>query len=347
MKEFMPFLIESNNQIGYMLVDLELKVVFANEQMVGLYPVAVGEPLRAKTKLKQVLDLSIKQNKAIAGFPIHETVDGKPRHVLLYTHPYRENGVISALAAIVCDISPLFQSFQNMIHQEKLQLFGDMAAGTANVILNPLAVIKGVIQLIEQSIKKDVISIDLPAHPLNQKLNEYFALLYEQVKQIDDILQSFLLVGKTSEMKLAPLSVVPFFREAVAKFQNEAMERSITLICEYPNTNTQVLSREDELTAALKALVKNAFDATEKGGTVKLQTLVTETSVNFIVVDYGGGIPKKNLENIKKPFFTTKENALGIGLNICESIVQKMGGTLTINSVDMTTEARIMLPKIR
>lgn len=221
-----------------------------------------------------------------------------------------------------------------------------MGAGAANVVLNPLAVIKGTVQLMENSIKTAMFAAAGSTHPLEQKLNSYFQTIYEQVKAIDGHIHRFLLLGKPSNMALAPISILSFLQQFIPSVQLQAIDRKIKLICEYPESHGRILGHELYLQEALMTLLNNAFEASEQGGTVVIRTIVTEKSVHFHILDQGTGIRPDLLGRIKSPFVTTKDEALGLGLPFCEAVVQKMGGTLNISTQSQGTNAHIQFPSI-
>lgn len=344
-KKVVDTLLESESEIGIAVLDCDTRVLLLNEKVHDLYQAEPGTVLSPKTRLQQIASLSIQQRKGVAGIPIRETVRGNSLHLLLYTFPHLNEGNMESLTILFCDISPLHHSYQVQKHQEKLQLVGSMAASMANVILNPLAVVKGTVQLIEQSVKKDI-AVDYPTHPLLFKLQQYFNLIDQQVREMDGTIKRFLMLGKPTELKFESIAVVPFLQRFVLSVQKQAMQHNISLICEYPHCQGEILVNEHYMQEALHALVQNALEATPEGGRVLVKTDVDDRHVRFSIVDFGSGISPTIIENVKEPFYTTKEEALGFGLSFCDEIVKKMGGTLEIKSDTMGTQAIINLPKI-
>jgi signal transduction histidine kinase len=118
------------------------------------------------------------------------------------------------------------------------------------------------------------------------------------------------------------------------------------LICEYPRNNGQFLGHEGHFREALFALIKNAIEAVGEGGSITLGIDITENSIHFNVSDNGEGIQPDLMPEIRKPFVTTKDDALGIGLSFSEMVIQKMGGTLDITSSPKGTKASVKVPKV-
>lgn len=92
----------------------------------------------------------------------------------------------------------------------------------------------------------DVISIELTTHPLKDKLDQYFALAYHQVQQIDNVLQRFLLLGKPSEMAFVSISVFAFLQKFIPCIQRKALEQNIALTCEFPSSDGQPFLSKDK-----------------------------------------------------------------------------------------------------
>lgn len=191
-----------------------------------------------------------------------------------------------------------------------------------------------------------MISIELTTHPLKDKLDQYFALAYHQVQQIDDVLQRFLLLGKPSEMAFVPISVFALLQKFIPCIQRKAFEQNVALVCEFPSSDGQVVAQEFYLQELLSALFLNAFEASQPSGTVKFRTEIQDKTVDFFIEDQGEGIADHIIQQVKEPFFTTKDGALGIGLNYCEGILHKIGGTLDIQSSANGTQVHVVLPKI-
>lgn len=153
MKQVLGVLLDTDSEIGIAVLDPELRVLFMNEKMNTLYPAKEGEVYSEKTRFHQLIQLAVGQNKKIAGFPVHEFIESQPVHVMLSILPFRQDGTIVSLLVMACDMKEIHKSYESKIRQKEIRVIGNMAAGSADVILNPLAVIRGTLQLMEQSTK--------------------------------------------------------------------------------------------------------------------------------------------------------------------------------------------------
>ncbi|MGG1880673.1 ATP-binding protein [Paenibacillus cisolokensis] len=244
----------------------------------------------------------------------------------------------------MADIQDFQQYVQIQCEKERRETIGHMAAGTANIILNPLAVIKGTLQLLEKSSKDHVSVLQFAASLPHQKMAQYFKLLDEQIQTIDKALQRFLLFGKPSELKFVPVSVISFMQEWVPGIQIQALDKKVRFALEYPERNGFVLGDPKLLRAALQEIIDNALDASPPGSVLTLRTHITDNHIQIIVRDQGAGIPKDLQPRIITPFVTSKPDAIGFGLSFSYAMIEKMGGTLNIDSSDAGTSVIVQLP---
>jgi signal transduction histidine kinase len=345
--EALQFLMDSDDHdIAMMIVDSNVHVVYSNHKTKQWFPANIGDPFPSNTRLYPVLRLCLEQQKRVQGFPISEVIGEETAYFVLFAYPIYENKSFRSLLVLLCESSPLHQYYESIASQEGLKLIGEMAAGTANVILNPLAVIKGTLQLMKVHLGTEFPFFDSAAHPLSERMQAYFRTLHEQVSIVDGHLQRFLLLGKPSKASLDPIPAVSFFHDVVVSAQRQALEKKIRLICEYPRNNGQFLGHEGHFREALFALIKNAIEAVGEGGSITLGIDITENSIHFNVSDNGEGIQPDLMPEIRKPFVTTKDDALGIGLSFSEMVIQKMGGTLDITSSPKGTKASVKVPKV-
>lgn len=341
MKEAVEFLFGADDSdIGIAIVAPDLSIVFTNEKAKSLYTLTEGHTFPADTKTGQMVQFCLQHQKRVAGFPVRETVGGTSLQLLLYVYPLSREDSAGSFLVLLCDNSLFGQHYESQIQQEKVDLIGEMAAGTANVILNPLAVMKGTLQLMEKSIKSE---IAVAAPSFQFKSAQYFQTLYDQVTEINGILHRFLLF-KPTDLKFTPIAWTSFVQGVISRIQLKALEKNIGLVCEFPKRCARVFGNEFYLEEACYALFLNAFEETETNGKIMIQMEVTDEAAYFKVIDYGNGIPKEMLPNVKHPFFTTKPDALGFGLSFCEHVMRKMGGQLDIKSTSDETKVQLMLP---
>jgi Signal transduction histidine kinase len=341
MRQIVEFLMNSDQMdIGLAVVDSQAKIICLNATMSTWYSVTPGEEFPENSALQSVLGQVLQEKKKYSGVSVQENVDGQVRFMIAYVFPQQKGECLVLMA----DIQAFQQYVQLQCEKERRETIGDMAAGTANIILNPLAVIKGTLQLLEKSLKDHVSVSQFVASPLHQKMVGYFKLLDEQVQTIDKSLQRFLLFGKRSEWKFSSISVLSFLQEWVPDLQVQALEKTVRFALEYPERNGFVLGHPKLLRAALQEIIDNALDVSPPGSVLTLRINITDNYIHIIVRDQGAGIPKDLQSRIILPFVTSKPDAIGFGLSFSNAMIEKMGGTLNIDSSDAGTSVIVQLP---
>lgn len=347
MKQVIDFLLYSDHiDIGFIIMDASGKVRYANAKMKTWYPLTEGQSVPEDTLFRLIVAQGLEHNREWSGIPFQEIYNGQALSLVSYGYLQMQHNEDPdpVWMVLLADIHALQPYLETRIAKERMDTIGNMAAGTANAILNPLAVIKGTLQLMGKSLKEQLAFWDAPTHPLYSKFTGYFQLLDDQIKAIDGSLQRFLLFGKKSELKYVPISVLQFLQELQLVLQTKALERQIRLAFEYPHRTAMVLGHPKSMREALLAVIDNAFEASPAGEVVSIRTSVTVTHVQFIIRDEGSGIPKEMQNQVLLPFVTDKADALGFGLSFSQFVVNKMGGALKIDSRDRGTTVTIQFP---
>ncbi len=246
--------------------------------------------------------------------------------------------------ALVIENSKLYQQ---MKERDRLAALGEMSAGLAHEIRNPLAAIKGAAQYLDPA--------KLPAED-----REFLEIVIEEVNRLNGVVSQFLDYSRPLKPVMAPGNV------------NEILERTLKLLA--PEVPTSVAVEPDlaewlprvqcdpeQLKQVFINLALNAFQAMPNGGRLRITTRVTRDELAFwregsrradvVEVrfrDTGPGIPEEARESIFVPFYTTKEKGTGLGLAICQRIVKAQQGTIVVRSPpDGGAELLVSLPGLR
>lgn len=347
MNPCISFLMKSeNHDIGVMVLNMKGKILSANANVKKIYAISEGCNLPEHSMLFKAIRVCSDQQKAVSGLLIDEDIGETVFHFIMYAFPLCDKGIMTSILVVLCDSHSLHQNYETRISQEKLDLIGDMAAVSADIILNPLTVIKGILQLIEQNLKTHIPQKDFSIHLLYKKVEHYFQTAYEQIGIIDGHLKRFLLLGKPVEIPLTYISVIPFLQQLMPQVHKKALEKKVRIICQYPHIDGRILGNKPYFKEALLAIFENAFEATEQGETVAVQVEITERDVHFTIIDQGSGIPPDMVYRMKEPFVTTKGKALGLGLSFSDLMIHKMGGTMNISSLEKGTKIQVVIPRL-
>jgi signal transduction histidine kinase len=220
----------------------------------------------------------------------------------------------------------LKQRQEQLIQSEKMAALGQLSAGIAHEIRNPLTSIKIFIQSLEKEIDLDE----------NQK--EDFRIIMKEIDRINENITRFLNFARPEEPLFQAISVSALVKETVnllaAKLKNSGIRLDISLSDEYP----PVAGDSKQLAQVVLNLLLNAVEAMPQGGTLTISSAVKVNPDNrqeflqLVIKDTGHGIPEKDRPYLFDPFFTTKAGGTGLGLSIVYSIIQKHNGRIEVES---------------
>ncbi|MGG1691824.1 ATP-binding protein [Heyndrickxia ginsengihumi] len=235
---------------------------------------------------------------------------------------------------LIKDISILNELCNYLIHSEKLSIIGQMAAGIAHEIRNPLTSIKGFLQLMQAGV------IDT---------RNYINIMKNEIDRIESITSELLFLGKRKESQKSVHCIQKLLNEVILLMQAEGLQRNIEIEKHFPAQSYFIKCDESKIKQVFINLIKNGMEAIDENG--KLSVAISIQGSRHIVIsitDTGCGIPKEKLNNIGQPFYTTKENGNGLGLMLCYRIIDEHQGKIKIYSqVDEGTSFQIFLPRVK
>lgn len=210
---------------------------------------------------------------------------------------------------------------------------GQLAAGIAHEIRNPLTTIKGFIQLM----KPYLVEIEK---------EEYATIALEEIERANNILYEFLNAAKPHFNEAKQIDVNRLVKEIMILFEGEAHLRNITICNRLALETPSLFLEEHQLKQVLVNLVKNAIEAVPaNGGKIILSTEVRDELVIIRIEDNGCGMSEETVRHIFMPFYTTKATGTGLGLSVCHDIINQLGGEIEIKSQPgVGTDFLIYLP---
>ncbi len=223
-------------------------------------------------------------------------------------------------------------SHAQMIQAAKLAAIGELAAGIAHEIKNPLSIL--------------LLHLDLAQ--AGKPLPNWMEMFSAQVKRLSDITLRLMNFARSAseDVTLDPLSVTRVIEDAVAIVRHEFRGGQIEIDLEFAEPLPPVRGNANYLQQVFLNLLINARDAMTEGGRITIAASPAAPGVRITFGDTGPGIPAAIREKIFKPFFTTKgEKGTGLGLAICSKIIAQHGGTISVRSESGTgTMFTITLP---
>ncbi|MCY8838079.1 PAS domain-containing protein [Bacillus atrophaeus] len=238
----------------------------------------------------------------------------------------------TAVQVILRDISERKQTEELMLKSEKLSIAGQLAAGIAHEIRNPLTAIKGFLQLMK---------------PTMEGNEHYFDIVFSELSRIELILSELLMLAKPQQHAFKEhLNLKKLISEVTALLETQANLNGIFIKTAFQRDSIFINGDQNQLKQVFINLIKNAVESMPDGGTVEIGTTEDEHSVHVTIKDEGEGIPEKVLKRIGEPFLTTKEKGTGLGLMVTFNIIENHQGTIQVDSKpEKGTAFKISFPK--
>lgn len=219
------------------------------------------------------------------------------------------------------------------IHRmDRLSLLGQLAAGLAHEIRNPLGSLIGSADIIKSEINKD-----------NEKY-EFIDIIDKELHRLKGKLDEFLKFAKTAPPQKIPNNLNDVIKGAVSLTDKSASKGNVKINL---NIAQNMPLREidgEQIKQIIVNLVLNSIQAMPDGGEIVIDSKFDDNSISFSVKDNGSGFPLEEVEEIFKPFFTTKEEGIGLGLAIVKELILSMGGTISAASNDDGTIFNVRIP---
>jgi len=208
-----------------------------------------------------------------------------------------------------------------LIRSEKLASLGELAAGIAHEIRNPLTSINILIHSMAESLSSENIR------------REDLRVIEEEIERINEIIDQFLKFGKPSPPLFEKTHVVSILEETLQLLRLQIEKQKIHVEREYQLLPAVVLDRE-QMKQVILNLVMNALQAMPEGGRLWLsvQTSAEGRWIQIGIRDSGTGIPPKNMDRLFDPFFSTREGGIGLGLPIAHRIIDQHHGRIEVAS---------------
>jgi two-component system, NtrC family, sensor kinase len=234
---------------------------------------------------------------------------------------------------------------EQFIEAGKMASIGELAAGIAHEINNPIATMVEEAGWMEDLLQEDE---ELATTKNYQELRRALSQIKTQGARCKDITHKMLSFARKSDLRIQDIHINNLIREVAALSDKRARYANSQIIMNLDPDVPPIAASATEMQQVFLNLINNALDAMEKtGGSITITTRKLNEMVEIHFADTGEGIPKANLSRIFDPFYTTKPvgKGTGLGLSICYTIIKNMGGDISVVSqVGVGTTFTLRLP---
>ena len=319
-------LLIDNTPLLVAFFDAKGRMTHVNEQGVKHMSPLIREDMVGK----DISELLADSDVAIADSPVYRVMQGEERVTEImrlrgrtfYTvackvaeMPSRETEGILFVGQDITELQRLKDEVDRM---ERLSLVGQMAASITHEIRNPMAVIRGFIQLLNERSDPDQQS--------------YFRIVLDELDRANGIINDFLSLAQNRIVQKEPGNLNELLNDVIPLIWADMNMRGQVFESKLCEQMDELELNGKEIKQLILNLARNGMEAMNDKGVLRIETLNLQDTVQLRVIDSGVGIPKEKQERLFDPFFTTKTNGTGLGLALCLSIVERHNGKIHVES---------------
>jgi two-component system, sporulation sensor kinase E len=247
-----------------------------------------------------------------------------------------ESGDMLGAYILFKDITNLRSIEHKLERNERLAMIGQIAAGTAHEIRNPLTSIKGFLQMFSQ------LFTDIGM----EREKSYTEIMLTEINRINSLVNEFLLLSKPRDVQYSLVDLNTAFEEILPIVESQAILHGIELKFSSRGQLPNVVGDTELLKQVFLNICKNGIEAMGNEGVLHISHHMTADGdrISIDIHDTGPGIPPYVIDKIFDPFYTTKEEGTGLGLSVCQKIIHDIGGQIRVSSKGFGTTFHILLP---
>ncbi|CAH1204978.1 Adaptive-response sensory-kinase SasA [Paenibacillus allorhizoplanae] len=311
----------------------ELNALFGCKDAVQTLPIEVlHESIHPEDNLRMKMAIKKALHEGTMDLIFRVVVRDEVRilHTLAKT-TYDEWGRALCLFGTVQDITVQKQTEELLRKTEKLHVAGQLAAGIAHEIRNPLTALKGFVKLM--------------CHANEESKLRYYNIMQEEFNRIELILGELLILAKPQAVAYMPHDPITILEEVIQLLNTEAIMNNVEIMLIANTILSSVNCERNQIKQVFVNVIKNAIEAMPSGGILTITAHNQANGVNLQFVDQGQGISEDRLPRIGEPFYTTKEKGTGLGMMVSFTIIEEHHGVIRYQSkLGVGTTVSIQLP---
>lgn len=220
---------------------------------------------------------------------------------------------------------------QVQMQAQKLAVAGQIAAGIAHEVRNPLTSVNGFLQLMKTQ------------YP---ERTDYFDIIFSEIKRIDFVLSELLVLAKPQSVHFQEVQLHGLLEQVITLLKTNAVLANIDLKQPFKKQDAgAILADANQMKQLFINLIKNAIEAMPEGGSIYISTEKVMNEWKITIQDEGKGMSEEDIQKIYDPFFSTKTEGTGLGLTICAAILKDHHGRMdVVSELGKGTAFHIYLP---
>jgi signal transduction histidine kinase len=241
----------------------------------------------------------------------------------------KEEGDLPALQlqmqGLIQEISRTVEQLQQREHEilraEQLAAVGQIAAGVAHELRNPLTAIKMLVQT------------GLEGQAPSGLAAEELTVIEQSIRRMEQYIQIFLDFARPPRAERRRTDLVEVVRRAVALVEGRARRQKVDVSMHVPDEPLPACLDPEQIQQVLVNVLINALDAQPRGGTIDVEVIRSDDRATVRIIDCGPGLPPEIRERLFEPFVTSKPDGVGLGLSICKRLIEAHAGAMRIDNV--------------
>jgi two-component system sporulation sensor kinase A len=239
-------------------------------------------------------------------------------------------GQVLSFVVVARDLTERKKTEEMLRKSDKLSVLGQLAAGVAHEIRNPLTSIRGFLQLLQSRASEN---------------ENYFEIMLSELDRINSIVGEFMLLAKPQAMNFTKIDLRQLLKHVISILDTQAILMNVQIHFESEPDLPEIWCVDNQIKQVFVNMLKNAIEAMPTGGSVHIHLQRQGDHVVTSFIDHGCGISEERIATLGEPFYTTKDKGTGLGLMICYKIVENHHGKISIQSkIDEGSTFSIQLP---
>jgi two-component system, sporulation sensor kinase E len=245
---------------------------------------------------------------------------------------YKRQMIPNVHMALFRDVTDKKEMEERLRKSDTLSVVGELAAGIAHEIRNPMTALKGFIHLLQASVKEDY--------------SMYFEVITTELRRIESIITEFLILAKPQALNYEQKDLTKVMSDTIELLRPQATLGNVQIIFQHNEHLPKMYCESNQLKQVFINIIKNGIEVMPMGGTIFVQMYQQDPDYLVIsITDEGTGIHKDKIKRLGEPFYTTKERGTGLGLMVSYKIIEEHRGNIEVSSeIGVGSVFKITLP---